>query len=83
VSRPRRRTRLAVWILAPLIGVLVGAFAGAVAGSLIGDAMGSPEGEGFIGFIYGLWIGGGVGLAGGAFAAYRFERARRATGAIR
>ena len=45
-------------------GVL-GVVAGAVLGSWIGERLGDPEGEGFIGFLYGLRIGGGVGVAVG------------------
>jgi integral membrane sensor domain MASE1 len=74
---PSRRTRAALWIVAPILFALLGAFVGAVIGMLIGDAMGHPEGEGFIGFIYGLWIGGASGFLGGALLA--FARDRRGT----
>ena len=71
---PSRGSRAALWIVAPILFALLGTFVGAVAGMLVGDAMGEPEGEGFIGFLYGLWIGGAAGLLGGALLAYGWDR---------
>lgn len=73
-----RRVRIAVWLVVPLVLACFGLFVGAVTGMLIGDALGHPEGEGFIGFLYGLWIGGAAGLGIGLALAWGVDRRSRA-----
>jgi hypothetical protein len=65
--------RILVWLGVPLGCVLLCALGGAALGSFVGGALGHPEGEGFIGFIYGLYGGGAVGALVGAFAAWRID----------
>lgn len=69
---PARSTPVAVliWLGWSLAGIVIGGLGGAMAGSFIGESLGSAEGEGFIGFLYGLWIGPVVGLACGLLAAW-------------
>jgi hypothetical protein len=52
---------------------IAAALLGGFVGGLIGESLGTPEGEGFIGFLYGLRIGGGIGVIGG-FLAYLWLR---------
>ena len=77
ISPDRWPLRILVWVAVPAIAVVVCALGGAVLGMLIGDTMGSPEGEGFIGFLYGVYIGGPAGVLIGAVAAWRIDAAVR------
>ena len=74
MSTPSRGSRAAIWIVVPILFALLGTFVGAVAGMLIGDSMGHAEGPGFVGFIYGLWIGGASGFRGWALLAFWWDR---------
>lgn len=78
MSAERTGLRVVVWLVVPVVAFAVCAFGGAALGTITGDALGSPEGEGFIGFLYGLYGGGAVGVLVGVFAAWRLDVALRA-----
>lgn len=69
--------RVLAWIAVPAIAGVGCGLVGAVIGMLIGNTMGSAEGEGFIGFLYGLSAGGAAGVLIGALAAWRLDAAIR------
>ena len=63
--------RIAIWIVCLIAGTTLGAAVFGMLGSVIGESQGTAEGEGFIGFLYGLWGGAALGLLFGGFLAYR------------
>ena len=58
-------------VIGLLLGALGGSVAGAYWGGYLGELLGHPEREGFIGFIYGLRVGGIVGAVTGFMIARR------------
>jgi len=77
MTRERKRGAAACRCALRVFGCgVLGVVVGAVLGSWIGGLLGDPEGEGFLGFLYGLRIGGALGVFVGVVWALRSRRAR-------